>query len=283
MWKALDYADVARFANAHGAHATAIDACGIGLSLEPENALLYVHRAAAYDEFGRSAEAIADCERAIALEPHGRGAILAGITLALVHEREGRHGAALAAADAAIAIDPNERESHAVRGTLLAWNGAYPAAWAELECHWLDERIRCMHRFPGRAEWNGDDISGRHLLLVHAQGYGDLVQMLRYLPRVRERCARITLEVPAALLSLATSFEGADGIVLKETTPPEAIDVFARMMSLPRILGEDGHNANSGVPYLMAPDTAVFDWARRFAAPDARARVGNRLGRQSGA
>ena len=58
MQKALDYENIARFCNAHGEHATTIDACRIGLSLDPANAMLHVYRACAYDEFGRSAEAI---------------------------------------------------------------------------------------------------------------------------------------------------------------------------------------------------------------------------------
>jgi tetratricopeptide (TPR) repeat protein len=83
----IDYVEAARFCNAYGAHATTIDACRIGLSLDPANPMLYVYRAAAYDEFGRSEEAIADCEAAIRLDPHGKPAILALITLALVRER----------------------------------------------------------------------------------------------------------------------------------------------------------------------------------------------------
>ena len=51
------------FSNAHGAHATTIDAVRVGLSLDPGNAMLYVYRACAYDEIGRSDEAIADCEQ----------------------------------------------------------------------------------------------------------------------------------------------------------------------------------------------------------------------------
>jgi tetratricopeptide (TPR) repeat protein len=185
MWKALDYADVARFCNSYGAHATTIDACRIGLSLDPDNAMLYVYRACAYDEFGRLPEAVADCEAAIRLDPRGPGAVLALITLALVRERQGDSPAALEAAHAAIAIEPADREAHAVLGTLRAWHGDYPAAWPELECHWIDERMQFRQRFPDLAEWNGEAIDGRRLLLVHGQGLGDLLQMLRYVPRLR--------------------------------------------------------------------------------------------------
>ncbi len=144
----IDYVEAARFCNAYGAHATTIDACRLGLAADPGNAMLYVYRAAAYDEFGRSEEAVADCEAAIRLDPQGKPAVLALITLALVRERLGDHAAALAAANDAIAIDPADREAHAVLGTVRAWHGEYPAAWPELECHWLPERIHFRTRFP---------------------------------------------------------------------------------------------------------------------------------------
>ena len=262
LWRALDYADIARFCNAHGRHETTIDACGVGLSLDPGNAMLYVYRACAYDEFGRSSEALADCERALELAPSGHPAVLASITLALVRERLGDPAGALAAAEAAIALSPADREAHAVLGTLRAWHGDYPAAWPELECHWLAERLQFMQRFPDLAEWNGEDLSGARVLVVHGQGLGDMLQMLRYLPRLRERCARVVLECPSTLRGLIASVAGIDETFLSGTAPRDRFDAFARLMTLPRLCGETGEPARS-VPYI-AVDTARTDaWAAR--------------------
>src|ERR1019366_2917202 len=103
MWQALDYADVARFCNANGAHATTIDACRIGLTLHPDDPMLYVYRACAYDELGLSAEAVADCEAALRLASSGPAAVFALITLALLRERLGDHAGAVEAAQTTIA------------------------------------------------------------------------------------------------------------------------------------------------------------------------------------
>jgi hypothetical protein len=278
LWKAFDYADVARFSNAHGAHATTIDAVRVGLSLDPDNAMLYVYRACAYDEFGRSAEAIADCETALRLEPQGRTAILALMTLALLRERIGDGDGALAAARQAIAIDPSDREAHSLLGTLLAWRGAWAAAWPELECHWIDERVAFRQRFPGLREWNGEDISGRRMLLVHNQGLGDIVQMLRYAPQVRARCAELLLEVPPSMLELARGAAGIDAVFPKGTTPRERFDGFARVMTLARLCGEDGSPANVHVhvhvPYLQPSADRLATWAQLIGPRAERTRVG---------
>jgi tetratricopeptide (TPR) repeat protein len=274
LWKALDYADAARFCNAHGAHATTIDACRVGLSLDPDNAMLYVYRACAYDEFGQLAEAVADCEAAIRLAPRGPAAVLALVTLALVRERLGDFAGALEAAQDAIAIEPADREAHAALGTLRAWHGDYRAAWPELECHWLDERMQFLQRFPGLAEWNGEPIDDRRLLLVHGQGLGDILHMLRYLPRVRERAAQVLLECPQSMLGLVRALAGNADVFVTGTTPRDRFDVFGRTMTLARLSGEDGTHGHSGVPYIVADDAHTNAWSSRFEPRAGRLRVG---------
>ncbi|HEV8022419.1 MAG TPA: tetratricopeptide repeat-containing glycosyltransferase family protein [Candidatus Lustribacter sp.] len=274
LWQSLDYADVARFCNANGAHATTIDACRIGLSLDPKNAMLHVYRACAYDEFGRSAEAIDDLEAALRLEPGGRTAVLALITLALVRERLGDHVSALDAATRAIAIDPADREAHALLGTLRAWHGEYPAAWPELECHWLAERLRYRQRFPDLTEWNGEPLDGKRLLVVHGQGLGDLIQMIRYLPRLNAHAAEVLLECPPSMIQLLRPLPGIAAILTSDTAPRERFDVFARAMTLARLCGEDGAPGHSGVPYLRADAGRRALWSSRIMPRDGNRRVG---------
>jgi tetratricopeptide (TPR) repeat protein len=274
LWKALDYVDAARFCNAHGAHATTIDACRIGLSLDPDNAMLYVYRACAYDEFGQLTEAVADLESALRLAPRGPAAVLALITLALVRERLGDSSGALEAASNAIAIETADREAHAALGTLRAWHGDYLAAWPELECHWLDERMQFRQRFPGLAEWNGEPIDGCRLLLVHGQGLGDMLQMLRYLPQLRKRTADLVLECPGAMLGIVRALAGESDVFVTGTAPRDRFDVFARLMTLARLCGEDGTPGHSGVPYVAADDERKRAWAARLAPRDGRLRIG---------
>jgi hypothetical protein len=274
MWRALDFVDAARFCNAHGAHATTIDAARIGLSLDPANALLHVYRACAYDELGRLPEAVADCETALELEPRGGTAVLASITLALVRERLGDAPGALAAAQAAIALEPADREAHATLGTLRAWHGDFIAAWPELECHWLDERLTFRERFPDLTEWNGESLAGRRLLVVHGQGLGDMLQMVRYLPRLRERGAEVVLECPPAMAELLSDMPGIAEICPNGTAPRDRFEMFVRLMTLARLCGEDGFPGRTSVPYLRADPARMAAWAQRLPARDGKLRAG---------
>lgn len=274
MWQALDYADVARFCNANGAPATTIEACRIGLSLHPEDPMLHVYRACAYDEVGQLAEAIADCEAALGLAPSGPAAVFALITLALVRERLGDGDGALQAARRAILTEPADREAHALLGTLLAWHGDYSAAWPELECHWLDERIRFRGRFPDLVEWNGEPIDGQRLLVVHGQGLGDLLQMIRYVPQLRKNEAHLLLECPAPLLGLMRSVPDIGDVFVSETAPRDRFDTFVRAMSLARLCNENGMPGNFGVPYLTADAVRAAIWGERIGGRRAALRAG---------
>jgi hypothetical protein len=236
--------------------------------------MLHVYRACAYDELGQLPGAVADCEAALQLAPSGRIAVFALITLALVRERLGDSTGARAAAHAAIALEPADREAHAALGTLLAWHGEYPAAWPELECHWLDERMYFMRRFPDLTEWNGEPIDGRRLLLVHGQGLGDMLQMLRYVPRLRERGAQVLLECPPAMLGVVRAACGSDDVFVTGTAPRERFDLFARMMALPRLCGETGTRGASGVPYIAADAARTATWSGRLPPRDGRTRIG---------
>jgi tetratricopeptide (TPR) repeat protein len=259
LWRHVDYDDVARFCLEAGKQSVALEACEIGLRLRPGDPLLLVRRAQAYDALGDFDRAIADCEAALALgAPPAAAALAAGLqTLAL--QSCGRPADALRTARRAIAAAPHALEAHRALGNVLAWNGDLAAAWPELECHWLDERRYVRERF-GRAEWNGEDLIGRRVLVAHHQGLGDLIQMARYLPFLRERAAHVTLECPPALMPLLRAFPGVDTLVPKGFVATPDVDVVTRVMALPRLLNERGTMRPNAAPYLRVPPAYSKRW-----------------------
>jgi tetratricopeptide (TPR) repeat protein len=238
------------------------------LRLQPKDAALLVRRAQAYDALGEFDLAIADCEAALALGAPRLVAALAAGVLTLALQSAGRTADALRTARRAIAAAPDALEAHCALGNVLAWNGDLTAAWPELECHWLDERRYVRARF-GRAEWNGEDLSGRRVLVVHHQGLGDLIQMARYLPFVRERAAHLTLECPPVLMPLLRNVPGVDALVPKGRVVPDDYDVVARMMTLPRLLDERGMMRRNAAPYLRVPPAYARPWHGRAECGDA--------------
>jgi hypothetical protein len=271
LWRYVDYDDLASFYIAGEKYAFAIAACNVGLGLHGGNAELLVRRAQAHDALENYGAAIADCRQAIRLSPPARIAALAEMTLALALESIDQTAAALDAARAAIALTPNERLPHCAYGNLLGWHGELAAAWPEVECHWIEERTAFQRRFR-KMEWKGESLIGRRVLVVHAQGLGDMIQMARYLSRLRERAAHVTLECPPTLEPLFRALPGIDLIARPGSIAPNAVDAFVRMMSLPRLLGET-EVPEGNAPYLGVPAEYMARWRRRHRT-DRALRVG---------
>jgi hypothetical protein len=51
--------------------------------------------------------------------------------------------------------------------------------------------------------WRGEDISGKKLLVIHEQGFGDSIMLLRFVPQLCARGAKVWLDVPRELEWLA--------------------------------------------------------------------------------
>jgi hypothetical protein len=55
----------------------------------------------------------------------------------------------------------------------------------------------------GLAPWQGEDIAGKKLLLIHDHGFGDSIMMLRYVPQLEAMGADVVLQMPPELERLA--------------------------------------------------------------------------------
>ena len=57
-------------------------------------------------------------------------------------------------------------------------------------------------QFPNIPHWKGAEDFGLHLLLTGEQGYGDMIQFLRYVPLARDHVGKISLRAPHRLTRL---------------------------------------------------------------------------------
>ncbi len=100
--------------------------------------------------------------------------------------------------------------------------------------------------------WRGEAFAGKTLLLWAEQGLGDTLMCLRYLPMVKALGGRILLEAQDAVLSVAGTCQGLDGLVPEgELRPP--FDLQASILSLPRIFRTELSTIPDTVPYVRVP------------------------------
>ena len=105
-----------------------------------------------------------------------------------------------------------------------------------------------------RCVWDFGELTGHHVLVRCYHGLGDTIQFLRFLPELRRRARRVTLEIQPRLLPLLGKDPPADGVVPFDTArplPPAECDV--EIMELSFALR--AHPADHPPPYLqVGPD-----------------------------
>jgi tetratricopeptide (TPR) repeat protein len=185
-------------------------------------------------------------------------------TLREIAQYSGDEATALAACDTMIRLFPNHRE-HAHKKALVRLTYADPLGWAERESRYdyiegLTERGRqeaeWFVRLFGR-RWDGRPTG--HLVVATEQGFGDVIQFLRYVPLAAARCERLSLLLPTSLRRIARQSFTASNVVVVDAMP-ETFDHYCLIMSLAYLL--DRTEDIPSPPYLVTSPGKFSDVRR---------------------
>lgn len=197
---------------------------------------------------GRLEEAAAWLQEAVARAP---GDARAHTNLGVVLRRLGAWDEALTHQTRAVALDPDSADAAWNLANLLLALDRYPEGFALYEARlrrvsWRLAPLPCP-------PWEGQDPTGRTLLVGAEQGAGDMIQTARFLPGLAARGARVVVEAPPGLERLFAAIEGVAAVV-PFGAPPSDADFGCRAFSLPHLLGLTfaGLPAAPG-PYLRVP------------------------------
>src|SRR5206468_1822129 len=142
--------------------------------------------------------------------------------------------------------------------TLLR-SGRLAEGWTHHEFRLLLEPLRSLRPNYGVPIWAGQDLRGKTLLLRAEQGLGDTIQMLRYVPALAARGARVLLRAPPGLELLALGVEGL-AEVLKQGTVNPPFDYYINVMSLPGVFGTTVATVPAEVPYVKVDPARRERW-----------------------
>jgi hypothetical protein len=157
----------------------------------------------------------------------------------------------------AIRLAPNYAEAHKNLAHSLLRGGQFAEGWREYEWRW---QCREFPRLPyTQPAWDGSPLEGRTLLLCAEQGLGDTIQFVRYAPLLKRRGGRTVVAAQKPLLPLLAGCPGIDALADRDAAPPP-YDVFAPLLSLPRLLGTTPADVPAEVPYLQARPDLVERW-----------------------
>lgn len=279
----------------------------LSASLQPDHAPTLGTRALVLNDLGRAEEAIADCRRAAELNPKSADALN---NLGALLRARGRLEEALSAYDRSLRINPNAGRTIFHRASVLsdlgrldeamaaykrsatvgpdhakaAWNlallqmltGDFKRGWKGMEARWEVPGLGNSYPpLPGPKWLGGGDVAGKTILICADEGLGDAIQLVRYIPMLAARGARVVLVVRDALCPL---FSGVAGVsqCLPGSSGAQlpAFDLHCPLSSLPLIFGTRLETIPAAFPYLPAPPRErIQAWEGRL-GPRALPRVG---------
>ena len=217
----------------------AIDSFRQVLALSPDYADAWSNIAVAYRqrlEYEKAIEAFRKAFQLKPTDPNIAGGL--GEILSLVYNE-----AAEDTLRQALALAPTDPERHWNLGLELLKRGKYPEGWREYEWRWKRGKGHNTPRPFAQPFWLGEpgqDIRGTTILLHAEQGFGDTLQMLRYVPLVLSRGANVLLEVQPELKRLVSTLPSvlrAGITVLGAGDPLPAFDWHTALLSLPLACG----------------------------------------------
>ena len=241
------------------------------LALDPGDAEILANRSVVLASLGRLEEAVQSASDALALAP-GSGPAFYNRANALGEMH--RSDEALADYARAIALQPDYAGAHLNQALCRLITGDYSAAaWEGYEWRWRTAQQNRQLRSFAQAQWLGEDITGKTILLHAEQGFGDSIQFCRYAPLLAARGARVVLEVQRPLMALMASLEGVSQLVAEGEALP-AFDVHCPLLSLPRAFHTTLTTIPSQVPYLQPSPEALAHWRARLGGESAARRIG---------
>lgn len=243
----------------------AIAACREALRLKPDFADALSNLGTALRERGELEAALASYARALALQPD-RAESLAG--QALVLNRLDRTAESLAAYDRALALRPDYVEGRIGRAMLHLSLGRLAEGWPDFEVRLQKPGFEAPRHSSPR--WRGEDLTGRSLLCLAEQGFGDTIQFVRFAAALAGRAKRVVVEAPPSLVSLLQSVAGIE--VVPAGAPLGDIDCHIPLMSLPHEMTVGLDDLPVAAGYIAAEPARLGRWRDRV--PSAKLRVG---------
>lgn len=172
---------------------------------------------------------------------------------------------ALAAFGVAEAMGADADQCSAARWKIAMLQGNFEVAWCQ------SDAIRRRGGFDPHRFWDGEEIQGRRVMVRCLHGFGDAIQLLRFLPRMQALAENVTVEVPPHMLPIASLLDGVDEVItwgeMAPPTPP-VWEVQVEVMELPYLFRTTQKELPVAVGYLRVPMSQVTEAAEFMGAAE---------------
>lgn len=236
----------------------ALDAFARAVALDPRRAQAHYAAGLVQLERDRAADARAAFEAALAAEP-GHAPSLSALAEAMA--AEGDAAGALEQHRRAVAADPDNAAARTRLGMALLAADDWAEGFREYDWRWRTGALPD----PGLPLWEGGPLDGRTLLVRAEQGLAETLQFVRLLRDIPQggRPGEIVLECQPELHRMLNATRWLGAVVPRGETLPPA-DVWAPLLTLPRLIGLRPEDLSDAGPWLRPDPAALAPWRARL-------------------
>lgn len=182
---------------------------------------------------------------------------------------------------AVLANQPDIATAHWNLALLLLLQGQFDEGFREYDWRFHPDCPIGPHAYK-KPEWDGRQLHGERVLIHGEQGFGDVIQFIRYLKPVQERGADVIFFDYARAIFELLAEDGVDGeevvsqdgeaamaAASHEVSTELVYDYQVPLLSLPKIFGTTVETIPWDGPYLHPTPTRLARWRERIGSPAA--------------
>lgn len=240
------------------------------LQLSPEFSMAWNNLGMVYLSQGDFSKAVMAFTQTAQLDPN---MAMAHFNIGLALKELNHLDESIAAYRRAIALTPDFVEAHVNLAIVLLLDGQLREGFEEYE--WRLAPNFTPPREFACPRWDGM-VDPNATLLVHTeQGYGDIIQFIRYLPFIAVEGMRVIVQCPTELQSLLQGVEGIAMTYSFDEVLPD-YDAHIPLLSLPLLFQTDLTKIPANVPYLYTPFEKTQAWREKLYALGETLKIGLR-------
>ncbi|MBF0622433.1 MAG: tetratricopeptide repeat protein [Magnetococcales bacterium] len=248
-----------------GRYSAALDRYKEALELTPNHDEARFNLADLHMDRGAHAEALNWYDQALNSNPT---LYSAWINKGLCHKSLQQFDKAEACFLKAIQLDRKQPDGHVNLATNRLITGRYSTAWPEYAWRFLlPDMQKLLKLVPkGCKRWSGESLQDKHIMVMAEQGFGDNIQFVRHLPKLKQMGATVTFIAPTALFPLFKTISYLDHLQAINTYKPQdnQFDLFTMLMDLPQWLDITPKTIPNQVPYLTPDSHYQEKWRDPF-------------------
>lgn len=220
----------------------------------------WLNRGNVLQELDRLPEAVASYDEALRVRPNYPEALS---SLGVALKETGQIDEALACFNDALQHKPDYSDARNNRAGALLLKGKLKAGFEDFESRWERSNAPPKTFVPYSQQWSGQNLNGQRILVWDEQGLGDLIQFSRYLLRLVEVGAEVTLLCRKNMQRLLRSLPQPVRFI-NAIDPDEKFAFQSALLSLPRGFQTTLETIPAPTPYLHAEPDLAARWAKRI-------------------